>query len=65
MDLVDHISFEFEFVDISDLLCVKWIYMKIRRPGIMVLDWFSNLPSLQYISPPPCSCSEHLHYSLG
>lgn len=23
MDLVDHISFEFEFVDISDLLCVK------------------------------------------
>nr|XP_034329719.1 peripheral plasma membrane protein CASK isoform X4 [Crassostrea gigas] len=39
--------------------------MKLRRPGIMVLDWFSNLPSLQFISPPPCSCSEHLHYSLG
>ncbi|XP_052702993.1 peripheral plasma membrane protein CASK-like isoform X10 [Crassostrea angulata] len=39
--------------------------MKVRRPGIMVLDWFSNLPSLQFISPPPCSCSEHLHYSLG
>lgn len=43
-----------------------WVlFMKIRRAGIMVLDWFSNLPSLQYISPPPCSCSEHLHYSLG
>ncbi|XP_078311146.1 peripheral plasma membrane protein CASK-like isoform X9 [Crassostrea virginica] len=39
--------------------------MKIRRPGIMVLDWFSSLPSLQHVSPPPCSCSEHLHYSLG